>query len=37
MKEKKLILYTDFILHTFKNLSFIVQLKGITTSFDPGM
>ena len=28
-EEKKLILFIDFILHTFENLSFIIPLKGI--------
>ena len=33
MKEKKkLIPFIDFILRTFKNLSFIVLLKGIQVS-----
>ena len=36
MKEKKiLILFTDFILHTFKNLSFFHPTKGHTFSFWP--
>ena len=38
MKEKKkLIPFIDFILRTFKNLSFIVLLKGIHSCFDPAI
>ena len=34
MKGKKnLILFIDFILHTFENLSFIIPIKGIHSRF----
>ena len=38
MKEKKkLILFIDFILRTFKNLNFIILLKGVHSCFDPAI
>ena len=38
MKEKKqLIYFIDFILNTFKNVSFIIPLNGIPSRFGPSI